>query len=85
MWLCRNEATISHRARLRTGGAYSRLQGGQVSMGGIPVGHRRSFFIPGRETDRGGTVSDRAAPAIGLPPFQGIKKFRAGGHNSDRS
>jgi hypothetical protein len=29
-------------------------------MGGIPMGPRGSFCIPSRETDRGGTVSDRA-------------------------
>jgi hypothetical protein len=32
-------------------------------MGGIPVDHRRSFYITSRETDRGGTVSDRAGPS----------------------
>src|ERR1700675_3527702 len=62
---CRNEATASHRARLRAGGGQSRLEVGQISMGGIPVDHRRSFYIPSRETDRGGTVSDRAAPSHG--------------------
>jgi hypothetical protein len=59
---CRNEATASHRARPRRR-RVSRLEVGQISMGGIPVDHRRSFYTPGRETDRGGTVSDRAAPS----------------------
>src|SRR5882724_5588453 len=35
-------------------------------MGGDSVGHRRRFCIAGRETDRGGAVSDRADPSAAV-------------------